>query len=52
MMNPFFSTKPSDKGTGLGLSLASKIANEHGGALSYVPGQPHTTFVLRIPRNT
>ena len=36
VFDPFFTTK--DKGTGLGLSIAYKIAQQHGGALSFDNG--------------
>lgn len=50
IMEPFFSTKDAGKGTGLGLALASGIAQKHGGSLSYVSREVHTTFLVEFPR--
>jgi two-component system, NtrC family, nitrogen regulation sensor histidine kinase GlnL len=47
LFEPFISTKP--KGTGLGLSLVAKIAADHGGMASYVPGEPGSVFRVRLP---
>lgn len=33
VLNPFFTTKPSDRGTGLGLSISHGIVKDHGGRL-------------------
>ncbi|MDQ3234354.1 MAG: ATP-binding protein [Pseudobdellovibrionaceae bacterium] len=49
IMDPFFTTKPAGKGTGLGLSLSQRIAEEHGGRLTYDDEAVHTTFVLELP---
>ncbi len=49
IMEPFFSTKNAGKGTGLGLSMAQEIAQNHGGALAYLPTCSHTTFRLDLP---
>jgi signal transduction histidine kinase len=43
LIEPFFSTKPSDKGTGLGLAITNEIVKIHRGTLSLAP---------RIPRGT
>ena len=48
VFDPFFTTKPVGKGTGLGLSISAKIADEHGGQLSLLPG-PGAVFVLDLP---
>lgn len=50
LKQPFFSTKPVGKGTGLGLSISNRIAEGHGGSLSYLPGNKNTTFALRLPK--
>jgi len=47
IFEPFFTTK--EKGTGLGLAFARKIAEAHGGALTYEASEPGATFVLRLP---
>lgn len=46
----FFTTKGLGKGTGLGLSLSKRIALEQGGDLTVMRSEPHTTFVLRLPK--
>ncbi|APX23011.1 MAG: PAS domain-containing sensor histidine kinase [Rhodobacteraceae bacterium] len=48
VFDPFFTTKPVGKGTGLGLSISAKIADEHGGQLSLLPG-PGAVFLLELP---
>ena len=47
LFDPFISSKP--KGTGLGLSLAAKIVGDHGGLVSYIPGDPGAVFRVRLP---
>ncbi|MFC1706111.1 ATP-binding protein [Planctomycetota bacterium] len=48
---PFFSTKSN--GTGLGLSISQRIAEEHGGEVSFYCGsEKGTTFVVSLSRQT
>ncbi len=49
IFDPYFTTKDDGEGTGLGLAVASQFVKDHGGTLSYVPSQPHTTFLMSIP---
>lgn len=49
VMEPFFTTKPVGVGTGLGLSICSGIVSVHGGVLSLLDSEPHTTFCVAIP---
>ncbi len=50
VVEPFFSTKPSEKGTGLGLAVANEIAKIHRGALSLEPRTPNgTRAAIRVP---
>ena len=48
LFDPFFTTKPS--GTGLGLAIASRMVEQHGGALQYQTQVGHgTTFGVVLP---
>jgi two-component system, NtrC family, nitrogen regulation sensor histidine kinase GlnL len=47
LFEPFVSTKR--RGSGLGLSLVAKLAADHQGVVSYVPGEPGATFRVRLP---
>ncbi|GLK63804.1 MULTISPECIES: PAS domain-containing sensor histidine kinase [Paracoccus] len=50
IFDPFFTTKPVGKGTGLGLSISLKIAEDHGGRLSYSPASGGgALFRLELP---
>lgn len=47
LFEPFVTSKP--RGSGLGLALAAKIVGDHGGMVSYLPGDPGAVFRLRLP---
>jgi signal transduction histidine kinase len=48
IFRPFFTTKPG--GTGLGLAVSKRLAEHHGGSLSFGPGsQGGTVFKLHLP---
>lgn len=50
VLEPFFSTKPSDQGTGLGLSITKEIVAIHRGTLALEPGAPQgTRATIRVP---
>ncbi len=50
VMNPFFSTKPSNTGTGLGLSISHGIISEHSGKLNVesIEGE-FTRVIIGLP---
>jgi signal transduction histidine kinase len=50
VMNPFYSTKPSNIGTGLGLSISHSIIKNHGGKLTIdsVEGE-FTKVIIELP---
>lgn len=50
IMHPFFTTKEVGKGTGLGLSISTGIIKSHGGMLFVDTQEPHTTFVIHLPK--
>jgi two-component system nitrogen regulation sensor histidine kinase NtrY len=47
LFEPYFSTKK--KGTGLGLAIVRRIAQDHGGEVSYHPLAPGSLFSLELP---
>jgi signal transduction histidine kinase len=50
ILEPFFTTKPSDAGTGLGLPVAAAIVDQHGGHLTCASEVGRgTTFELWLP---
>lgn len=49
IFNPFFTTKPTGVGTGLGLSISKRIAEDHGGRLTYTRENNETIFELTVP---
>jgi signal transduction histidine kinase len=49
IMDPFFTTKDPNQGTGLGLSISKTIVDMHGGELSYLANEKHTTFKINLP---
>lgn len=51
MFNPFFSTKTVQYGTGLGLSISQSLLQKNGGTLEYDSQNPHTCFILSLPRS-
>jgi signal transduction histidine kinase len=53
IMNPFFTTKPSNEGTGLGLSISHGIINDHDGRLSFesLEGE-YTKVIIDLPQTS
>lgn len=52
IFSSFFSTKITGKGTGLGLLTTRKIAQEHGGAVSFDSAEgAGSVFRLEFPRD-
>ncbi len=50
ILNPFFSTKPSDKGTGLGLSISHGIITDHGGRILFESTEgKFTRAIIELP---
>jgi len=51
LFRAFFSNKAANNGLGLGLGLcfARHLLRTMAGELTYLPGEPHTTFLLRLP---
>jgi two-component system nitrogen regulation sensor histidine kinase GlnL len=49
LFEPFVTSKP--RGTGLGLALVAKIVHDHGGVVSYHPGDPGAVFRVSLPAN-
>jgi C4-dicarboxylate-specific signal transduction histidine kinase len=50
ILEPFFTTKEVGKGTGLGLSISLGIVKSHQGDFKLDRSQPHTTFVVTLPK--
>lgn len=50
IFNAFFTTKSSREGTGLGLNISAKIIQDHGGEIYYNEHNPHTEFVVILPK--
>ncbi len=46
VMNPFFTTKPSNRGTGLGLSISHGIISDHQGQMRIESGEGEFTRVI------
>jgi PAS domain S-box-containing protein len=50
ILNPFFSTKPSNVGTGLGLSISHGIVSDHGGNLLIESAEgEYTRVIVELP---
>jgi signal transduction histidine kinase len=50
LFEPLVTTR--QKGIGLGLALVKRIAERHGGTVSYEPRSGGARFVVRLPRST
>jgi C4-dicarboxylate-specific signal transduction histidine kinase len=50
MMEPFYTTKKVGTGTGMGLNLAQTIIEKHGGTITYLDKEKHTTFLINLPK--
>jgi signal transduction histidine kinase len=50
LFQPFFTTKDVGEGTGLGLSIVKGIVDEHLGSIELVNDQPHTCFLIKLPK--
>ncbi len=51
IFQPFFTLKEVGKGTGLGLSISRSIIESQGGRIELDIHAPHTSFVIRLPKN-
>ena len=50
VLEPFFTTKPTEEGTGLGLAITSEIVAIHRGTLKLEPRDPRGTIAtMRVP---
>lgn len=49
LFRPFFTTKEAGNGNGLGLAISRRLAETHGGALTFDERGSGTQFVLRLP---
>ena len=50
IVEPYVTTR--EKGTGLGLAIVNKIVEEHGGEMTFAPGDPEGTVVtMRFARD-
>ena len=47
ILEPYFTTKPTDAGTGLGLSVVHGIIKSHGGHLTF-QSEPHKGTVFHV----
>lgn len=47
VFDPYFTTKP--RGSGMGLAVCQKIAQQHGGSITYDTGPDGTLFRLSLP---
>lgn len=51
LFQQFFTTKPVGQGWGLGLSIVKGILDEHSATIEVMPGDPHTCFEMRFPKD-